>query len=89
MTKGQALMALGRGSEAVAEFQEAVRVARTVGDPALFFRTATALLDADGDDALAREARDTAKRMAAALPDDLRQGFERAEPVHRLARLRT
>ncbi|MGM2755143.1 hypothetical protein ACS2QP_27770, partial [Bacillus cereus group sp. Bce019] len=72
-------------SEAVAEFRDAVRVARTVGDPALFFRTATSLLDADGDDALTREARDTAKRVAAALPDDLRHGFERAEPVCQLA----
>jgi class 3 adenylate cyclase len=54
-----------------------------VGDPALFFRTATALLDADGDDDLAREARDTAQRIAASLPDDLRLGFERAEPVRR------
>jgi class 3 adenylate cyclase/tetratricopeptide (TPR) repeat protein len=88
VTKGRALMALGRGSEAVAAFQEAVRVSRPVGDPALFFRTATALLDADGDDGLAREARDTAERIAASLPDDLRQGFERAEPVRRLAEIR-
>jgi class 3 adenylate cyclase/tetratricopeptide (TPR) repeat protein len=87
VTRGHALMALGRGNEAVVALQEAVRIARTVGDPALFLRTATALLDADGDDGLAREARDTAERMAAALPDDLRHGFERAEPVRRLAGL--
>jgi tetratricopeptide (TPR) repeat protein len=89
LTKGRALIALGRDREAIADLQEAVRVARTVGDPALFLRTATALLDADGDDGLAGEARDTAERMAAALPDDLRQGFERAEPVRRLAAIRT
>jgi tetratricopeptide (TPR) repeat protein len=87
VTKGQALMALGRGHESVSAFQEAVRIARTVGDPALFLRTATALLDADGDDGLAREARDTAARMSAALPDDLRDVFERAEPVRRLVGL--
>ena len=43
----------------------------------------------DGDDNLAHEARETANRMAAVLPDDLRQGFERAEPVRRLAEIRT
>ena len=71
VTKGRALMALGRDREAVADLQEAMRVARTVGDPALFLRTATALLDADGDDGLAREVRDTVERIAVALPDDL------------------
>jgi tetratricopeptide (TPR) repeat protein len=89
VSKGSALTALGRGNEAVAEFQEAVRVSRTVGDPALFLRTATSLLDADGDDGLAREARDTAERMAASLPDDMRHGFEHAEPVRRLAGIPT
>jgi tetratricopeptide (TPR) repeat protein len=89
VSKGQALMALGRGREAVADLREAVRIARVVGDPALFFRTATVLLDADGDDGLAREAHDTVERIAASLPDDLRQGFERAEPVRRLAAIRT
>ena len=86
VTRGRAMIALGRGHDAIAELQEAVRVSRTVGDPALFLRTATTLLDVDGDDALAREARDTAQRMATALPDDLRQGFERAEAVRRLGR---
>jgi tetratricopeptide (TPR) repeat protein len=84
VTNGRALMALGRGSEAVDAFREAVRISRPVGDPALFLRTATALLDVDGDDALDGEARDIARRMAASLPDDLRLGFERAEPVRRL-----
>ena len=34
VTNGRALVALGRGSEAVAAFREAVRVSRGVGDPA-------------------------------------------------------
>ncbi len=56
-----------------------------MGDPALFLRTAAALLALDGDDALAIEARAAAVRITEALPDrDTRQCFEAAEPVRRL-----
>jgi hypothetical protein len=53
----------------------------------MFLRAATALLEVDGDDALAAEARATAERMLEALPDgELRGTFAAADPVRRLLR---
>jgi hypothetical protein len=67
--------------------QEATALARQAGDPAMFLRASTALLGIEGNDALAAEAGQTAKRIAAALPDaELRQRFEAAEPVRLLHR---
>lgn len=87
-TRAQALNRLGRDKEATADLRRAVGLARSIGDPALFLRTAVALLALDGDDALAAEARAAAERIAAALPDgELRRRFETAEPLRALAHL--
>ena len=84
-TRAGALNRLGRDKEAIADLRRAVGLARPFGDPALFLRTALALLALDGDDALAAEARTVAERIARALPDrDTRQRFEAAEPVRHL-----
>jgi tetratricopeptide (TPR) repeat protein len=74
-THAQALAALGRTKEAIPELRRAVERARPVGDPALFLRTAAALLAIEGDDALLAETRAAADQIAAALPDDLRRIF--------------
>ena len=85
--RGRALAARGRTKAALAPLRRAVAVARPVGDPAMFLRAATALLEVDGDDALAGEARAAATRMLRALPDGaLRSAFAGAEPVRRLLR---
>jgi DNA-binding SARP family transcriptional activator/class 3 adenylate cyclase len=85
VSRAQALIALGRTKEAVADLREAVRVARPVGDPALLLRTATPLLAVDGNDPLAAEVLTAAKRIDAALPtEEMRQRFRAAEPVRRL-----
>ena len=87
-TRAQALNRLGRGKDAVADLRRAVELARSLGDPAVFLRAATALLAVDGDDALAAEARATAERIARALPDaELRRCFEAAAPLRMLAGL--
>ena len=68
--------------------QEAIILARPVGDPALFLRAATALLELEGDGDLAAEARAAAKQIAAALPDEpMRRRFAAAEPVRLLGAL--
>jgi tetratricopeptide (TPR) repeat protein len=86
-TRAQALYRLSRTAAALADFSAAVALARSIGDPALFLRTATALLAVDGDEALAVEAARTAARIASALPDGpMRQRFEAAEQVQGLAR---
>ena len=81
-TRAQALIALGRTKEAIAELGVAVGLARPVGDPALFLRAAAGLLAVDGDDALAAEGRAAVRRIAEALPDaTMRRRFEAAEPL--------
>ena len=85
--RGRALAARGRTRAALAPLRRAVALVRPVGDPAMFLRAATALLEVDGDDALAGEARAAAGRILDALPDAaLRSAFAAAEPVRRLLR---
>jgi class 3 adenylate cyclase/tetratricopeptide (TPR) repeat protein len=84
-TRGKALAALGRKHEGVVDTRSAVELARPTGDPAMFLRAALALLEIEADEALAAEARATANRIAAALPDDaMRRRFRAAEPLRRL-----
>jgi hypothetical protein len=66
VTRSAALRALGRTREAIGDLRTAVTLARPVGDPALFLRAAAALLDLDGNDALAAESRSAAERIALA-----------------------
>jgi tetratricopeptide (TPR) repeat protein len=87
-TRARALSALGRHEEAISEARDAVRLARPMGDPALFLRAATTLLVLDGDDLLLSETRRTAGQILAELPDaEMRRQFEAAEPVRLLAPL--
>ncbi|MDP9369760.1 MAG: tetratricopeptide repeat protein, partial [Chloroflexota bacterium] len=87
MTRAQALTALGRAKEASADLRSAVALARPVGDPSLFLRSAAGLLAVDGDDALAAEGRTVFRRIAEAIPDvDLHLRFEAAEPLRIFAR---
>lgn len=84
---GRALAARGRTKAALAPLRRAVELVRPVGDPAMFLRATTALLEVDGDDALAGQARAAATRILNALPDpELRGTFAAAEPVRRLLR---
>jgi len=85
VTRAQARAALGRTRAAAGELREAVRIARSLGDPALFLRAASALLALDGNDTLAAEASTTASRMLVSLPTEaMRERFLAAEPVRRL-----
>jgi DNA-binding SARP family transcriptional activator len=86
--RAQALAALGRHAEAVGDLRTAAGLARRLDDPALFLRLAGQLLDLDGDDALAAEARATVGRITQGLPNvDLRRCFESGHPVARVVRL--
>ncbi|MBI4790725.1 MAG: hypothetical protein HY782_27165 [Chloroflexi bacterium] len=69
-TRAQALLALNRKGDAIADLKAAVELARPVGDPTMFLRAATARLHVQGDDALAAEARAAVRRIAASLPDE-------------------
>jgi tetratricopeptide (TPR) repeat protein len=81
-TRARAFAAMGRRSNALADAERAVGLARHMGDPALFVRCANTLLELGGTEALAVEAHVAAQRILAALPDDaLRRSFAAAESV--------
>ena len=85
MTRGNALSAAGRASEAIADFRRALSLARPVGDPALLLRTIGCLLAVDGDDVLAEEGAATVERIVDALPDaNERRRFETIGPQRAL-----
>ncbi len=87
-TRAKALASLGRKHEAIAGLHSAVELARPVGDPAMFLRTASSLLTLDGNDALLAETRTVARRIIAALPDEeMIRRFKAAEPVRVLGPL--
>ncbi len=86
VTRASGLIGLGRTNAALPDLREAVRVARSVGDPALFVRSASALLAVDGDDDLLREASTAAQHIVSRLPTpEMRTRFQAAEAVSRLA----
>jgi DNA-binding SARP family transcriptional activator len=75
-TRARALLGLGRSREAITDLEDAVTLARQVGDPALVLRAAGALLAVDGNDTLAAEVATRAREIADALPEPaLRQRF--------------
>ena len=80
-TQAQALAARGRVKDAIARLREALALARPVDDPLLYLSVATLLLQLDGSDTLAGEARAVVGRIVLALPDgSMRRRFTRAEP---------
>jgi predicted ATPase len=88
VTRAQALGKLGRLREAVGDLRSAVQLARPQADPALLLRSMAALLELDGDDQLAAEARTTAGRILARLPtEQMRERFRAAEPIRLIGRL--
>jgi tetratricopeptide (TPR) repeat protein len=87
-THASALHATGRAREAIAELRSALNLIRPIGEPAMFLRVAATLLDIEGDDMLLAEARRTAQRILAALPDGpLRRCFLAGESVRMLGPL--
>jgi DNA-binding SARP family transcriptional activator len=87
-TRGHALVAVGRTTDALGDFRRAVELARQIGAPALFVRAASLLLPLDGNDALEVEAQAAIRQILAALPDNtLRHSFEVAEPVRAVRRV--
>jgi tetratricopeptide (TPR) repeat protein len=85
--RAQALIALNRTDEAIADLHTALTLFRGIGDPALFLYAAGKLLTIAGDDDLLAEARSAQERITAAVPDDLRTIFLASEPVCAIARL--
>jgi tetratricopeptide (TPR) repeat protein len=86
-TGAQALVGLGRKTEALKNLQEALVLSRRIDDPALLWRITATLLEVEGSEAVLREAQAAAQRICAAISiPELRQRFETAEPVRRIGK---
>jgi tetratricopeptide (TPR) repeat protein len=87
VTRAQALRALGRTSEAIADAQRGVEVARATADPALLLTALDTMLSVEGDDESAAQARSVSDRILTALPDEtMRKRFTESEIVQRVRR---
>jgi class 3 adenylate cyclase/tetratricopeptide (TPR) repeat protein len=86
-TRARSLHRLERTREALADLHTAIKLARSMDDPAIFLRVAAPLLAIDGDDVTLQEARAAAQLIRTALPtEEMRRRFEAAEPVHLLSK---
>ncbi len=84
MTRAVAGHRLGRTRDAIIDARAAIEVARRTLDPALQLKAIVTLLDLEGSDELAAEARLLAATIRAALPNDaIRRRFDAAEIVSR------
>ena len=86
-TQAKALARLGRKNAAISIAKRALELIRPIGAPALFLHAVSTLIYLEGNDALLAEARTTAQRILAALPDSkMRSAFEKADPVQLVMR---
>jgi DNA-binding NarL/FixJ family response regulator len=81
-TRAQALVALGRKKDAIADSTAAVDSARRTGDPALFLRAVAAALRIEPESGIAAEAYESIVGIRGALSDPhLRRSFDESETV--------
>jgi DNA-binding CsgD family transcriptional regulator/transcriptional regulator with XRE-family HTH domain/tetratricopeptide (TPR) repeat protein len=81
-TRAQALAALGRKREAMADMSDAVTVARNTTDPAMFLRTAASMLRLEADAPLADEANQCIARILNGVSNpQVRRRFEESDTV--------
>jgi DNA-binding CsgD family transcriptional regulator len=89
VTRAQALVALGRKREALADMTAAVELARSTADPALFVRIAAAMLRVEPNAPLAAEAYESVARILKAVPNaQMGRCFEASETVQFIYRAR-
>ena len=87
VTRARALLRRNRSADAVADARQAVSLARATEDPALLLRASDTLLELEGDDALAAEAKGTIARILEGLPEGVtRQRFADSEVVRRIGK---
>jgi hypothetical protein len=87
LTRARARHRLGRTLDAIVDARGAVDVARRTEDPALVLQALDLLLQLDGTDELAAEARGVAGRIVEELPDaTMKQRFESTDVAQRIRR---
>lgn len=88
-TRAQALVALGRKREAIADLTAAVDVARITADPAMLVRAAATMLRVEANASLAAVAHDCIARILNAVSNpQMRRCFEDSETVQFIYRTR-
>jgi hypothetical protein len=88
MTRARARLAQRDKAGAIEDAAQAVAVARPTGDPSLLLQTLALLLELDGTDDLAVEARVSVERVLRSLSDQtLRKRFLESAPVRTTLRL--
>jgi tetratricopeptide (TPR) repeat protein len=82
LTRAQARKQIGETPEAISDATQSVRVARTLGDPAVLLKALNLLIDVEGTDALALEAHACRDNILSHLDDAaLRERFLASELV--------
>jgi DNA-binding NarL/FixJ family response regulator len=88
-TRAQALVALGRKKDAIADLTAAVEAARGTADPAMFVRAAATMLQVEANASLAGEAHHSIARILSAVSNPrMRRCFEDSETVQFIYRTR-
>jgi tetratricopeptide (TPR) repeat protein len=88
MTRARARLVQGDKLRAIEDAEQAAAVARPIGDPSLLLEALALLLELDGNDEIAAEARASVERVLSSLSDQtLRKRFLEAAPVKTVERL--
>jgi tetratricopeptide (TPR) repeat protein/predicted Ser/Thr protein kinase len=88
MTRARARLAQGDKAGGIEDAAQAVAAARPIGDPSLLLQTIALLLELDGTDELAVEARASVDRILRSLSDQmLRTRFLESAPIGTVLRL--
>jgi hypothetical protein len=81
LTRARARLELGQTRAAIDDARRALAIARLIGDPSLILQALAVVVALDGTDSLSAEAKLLVERIAAAVPDGMRQRFLSAQPV--------
>jgi hypothetical protein len=89
MTRARSLHARGQTRSAIEDARRALQIATAIADPALLLLALDVMIELDGTDELAAQARVTADRIRDRLPDDsMRAHFDASDVVQRIANRR-
>ena len=81
LVRASAHSALGHHADSLTDRRRAVEIARRVASPALVLRAVGALMEVDGGDTLAVEARKATTQIREALPDSMRRQWDHVDLV--------
>lgn len=85
LTRGEALSSQGKSKDGLSDFREAVKIGRTMKDPAIQLKTLSGLLSMHDDRAAAEESHTIMDKVIAEMPTaEMLERFRRAPAIERL-----